>query len=405
MSKYVNINDSYTASGDGSEGNMYNLNQFIDAMYGESDTYYLTGVSTQYWVYLRNATIYPYDNTGYAFLGSMTMAYMGVIIYGGIFNHIELTGYYSYGPAILKYCYLNTLSAYANPYYYSQAYTANIYGCTIKQALVGGTVYPWYYEVPTVSSITAYFDYCYFECDVTGYPELTNLEYHNCISTKSRPTASATIIDTDNVTWDFVPGAPLPSSEQLTPELVTYPLFQLPSPPTGAQEQWVTDGIEFGLFGSLRSGFGSFYFKGILAEFHANAYIHPISQQVQFYDDSDENPTSWLWDFGDGHTSIVQNPAHTYSTPGNYTVTLTASNADSTNTEIKPDYIFVYSVDFSGEPISGLAELSVQFTDLSSGTPLVWLWNFGDGETSTVQNPLHVYRRAGRYNVTLTVGY
>lgn len=58
---------------------------------------------------------------------------------------------------------------------------------------------------------------------------------------------------------------------------------------------------------------------------------------------------------------------------------------------------------FSGLPISGEAPLSVQFTDSSINTPVEWLWTFGDGETSTEQNPLHVYADAGIYDVGLTV--
>jgi len=58
---------------------------------------------------------------------------------------------------------------------------------------------------------------------------------------------------------------------------------------------------------------------------------------------------------------------------------------------------------FSGIPTSGGAPLSVQFTDISIGYPTTWAWDFGDGYTSTEQNPLHVYENAGTYAVTLTV--
>jgi len=58
--------------------------------------------------------------------------------------------------------------------------------------------------------------------------------------------------------------------------------------------------------------------------------------------------------------------------------------------------------DFSGTPLSGLAPLSVVFTDLSTNTPTSWTWNFGDGSTSTAQNPSHTYAVAGSYTVLLT---
>ncbi len=60
--------------------------------------------------------------------------------------------------------------------------------------------------------------------------------------------------------------------------------------------------------------------------------------------------------------------------------------------------------DFSGLPNSGSAPLIVRFTDLSSGTPASWLWDFGDGKTSVAQNPPHVYESEGTYSVSLTAG-
>ncbi len=58
--------------------------------------------------------------------------------------------------------------------------------------------------------------------------------------------------------------------------------------------------------------------------------------------------------------------------------------------------------DFSGSPTSGTAPLSVNFTDLSSGNPDTWSWDFGDGGSSTAQNPSHTYQNAGSYTVALT---
>jgi len=59
--------------------------------------------------------------------------------------------------------------------------------------------------------------------------------------------------------------------------------------------------------------------------------------------------------------------------------------------------------DFSGSPASGTAPLTVKFTDISSGAPTSWLWNFGDGGVSTDQNPTYVYIEQGSFNVSLTV--
>ena len=129
---------------------------------------------------------------------------------------------------------------------------------------------------------------------------------------------------------------------------------------------------------------------------------------VQFTDTSTRGPTSWLWSFGDGGTSTEQNPQHTYATPGLYSVTLTATNEYGSDTETKTNYITVYgpvTAQFTATPTAGLTPLTVQFTDLSTGGPTSWLWTFGDGGTSTEQNPQHTYTTAGAHTVTLTASH
>jgi len=61
------------------------------------------------------------------------------------------------------------------------------------------------------------------------------------------------------------------------------------------------------------------------------------------------------------------------------------------------------SANFSASPTSGVAPLSVQFSDTSSGSISSWSWNFGDGQTSTSQNPQHTYTNTGTYTVSLSV--
>lgn len=61
------------------------------------------------------------------------------------------------------------------------------------------------------------------------------------------------------------------------------------------------------------------------------------------------------------------------------------------------------TADFTASPTSGTAPLAVSFTDVSTGGPTGWSWNFGDGNTSTQQNPTHTYSTAGTYSVSLTV--
>lgn len=133
-------------------------------------------------------------------------------------------------------------------------------------------------------------------------------------------------------------------------------------------------------------------------------------QSVSFTDLSSQNPTSWSWDFGDGNNSTQQNPSHTYTAPGVYTVSLTASNADGSGTETKVDYITVVNptaptADFSGTPTTVTVGGSVDFTDLSTGVPSGWNWTFTGGtpSTSTAQNPTGItYNATGLYQVSLT---
>ena len=119
--------------------------------------------------------------------------------------------------------------------------------------------------------------------------------------------------------------------------------------------------------------------------------------------------TAWAWDFGDGTTSTEQHPSHTYTEAGTYDISLTVTTDVGTASESKADYITVNVLPeaaFSASPTSGIALLSVVFTDLSTpgSSPITaWVWDFGDGGTSTEQNPAHTYTEAGTYDISLTV--
>ncbi len=136
-----------------------------------------------------------------------------------------------------------------------------------------------------------------------------------------------------------------------------------------------------------------------VANFSSNVTIGKNPLSVQFKDLS-ENATKWSWDFGDGAHSTEQNPVHTYLAAGNYIVTLTVNNSAGSNTLTKNNYIVATN---SGDNIiGGFAPFTVKFRDQSTNAAS-WQWNFGDGNTSTEQNPKHTYSNAGRYVVTLTV--
>ncbi len=147
---------------------------------------------------------------------------------------------------------------------------------------------------------------------------------------------------------------------------------------------------------------------GPVAGFTANPTAGFAPLEVQFSDVSAGDPVSWAWEFGDGNTSSDQNPVNTYNKGGFFTVSLTVSNADGTSVETKTNLIDVFEssgpvAEFSADVTSGFAPLAVQFSDLSAGGPESWAWEFGDGNTSSEQNPKNTYNVAGLFNVSLTV--
>ena len=146
----------------------------------------------------------------------------------------------------------------------------------------------------------------------------------------------------------------------------------------------------------------------IIAGFSATPTSGNAPLTVAFTDTSTGSPTSRLWNFGDGVTSIDPKPVHTYTRSGKYTVGLTVSNNAASYPVTKSDYIVVNASNppvaaFSASPISGNAPLAVTFTDKSTGSPTSWIWDFGDGTTYNIRNPPHIYTQAGNYTVKLTV--
>ena len=151
--------------------------------------------------------------------------------------------------------------------------------------------------------------------------------------------------------------------------------------------------------------------------FNASPRYGALPLQVTFSDQSIGSPTSFYWQFGDGTTSTEQNPTHTYGMAGKYPVALQSKNnqtggygmwdgfitvtngvvPEPTPTQVPGDIISGFTV----FPMNGTAPLSVQFIDTSSGNPVSWLWDFGDGTTSTLQNPIHEYTAEGSYSVTI----
>jgi len=119
---------------------------------------------------------------------------------------------------------------------------------------------------------------------------------------------------------------------------------------------------------------------------------------------------SYLWDFGDGTTSTEFEPTHVYDGAlSSYAVTLTATNSlNCPNTLTQSDYIQITAPPIAQFSVDPGIEISIpsytfSFIDESTNNPAQWLWDFGDGITSTDKNPKHTYPDTGLYKVTLKV--
>jgi PKD repeat protein len=145
-----------------------------------------------------------------------------------------------------------------------------------------------------------------------------------------------------------------------------------------------------------------------MADFTASntSGIQPL--YVQFTDTStttDATIDLWAWDFGDGNTSVLQNPSHTYEVPGTHTANLTITNTSYSLVSTKLTTITVYkqpTADFSSFSTQGTAPFTTYFydtsTNLNSG-PYTYYTDFGDGNTSTEQNLYFTWNITGTYDV------
>jgi PKD repeat protein len=152
-----------------------------------------------------------------------------------------------------------------------------------------------------------------------------------------------------------------------------------------------------------------------MVNFSANVTKSSTPLTVAFSGHASGVPFHWFWSFGDGEGSTEQNPVHTYTTPGTYTVALMVYGNNGLGNETKPAYISATApvtpeptpdprapvANFTMSRTSGQAPLFVRFVDTSAGSPTSWRWTF-DTKWTLSQNPAVVFRQAGTYPVTLT---
>ncbi|MBM3435746.1 MAG: PKD domain-containing protein, partial [Bacteroidetes bacterium] len=156
-----------------------------------------------------------------------------------------------------------------------------------------------------------------------------------------------------------------------------------------------------------------------VANFSANILDPAVGETVTFTDLSTNTPTSWNWSFNPstvtyagGTSSTSVNPKVQFNEPGHYSVTLTVSNTEGEDSEIKTDYILAALpplANFEADDTSPTDAQIVTFTDLSTNDPTSWAWVFNPtsvtymgGTNSSSQNPQVIFNDGGYYHVTLT---
>lgn len=150
-----------------------------------------------------------------------------------------------------------------------------------------------------------------------------------------------------------------------------------------------------------------------IAAFNASPNTGSSPLTVNFTNNTTGLPTSYSWTFGDGTSSTLISPTHQYTnnvsgSTVNYTVTLTATNAGGSNSISKTisvsnnSNVSLPTASFNANLVSGMSPLTVSFTNTSSNATS-YLWNFGNGITSTAVSPVHTYINKTGSTVTYTV--
>ena len=145
------------------------------------------------------------------------------------------------------------------------------------------------------------------------------------------------------------------------------------------------------------TGLGS----SIFSDFNISTQ-NQCSAKFTFTDVSVGNPTSWLWNFGDGNTSTLQNPSHGYANIGSYTVELIVCNqfgCDTSSQTVNAQFILEYEINYSG---AEFVDSTINF-EVVGANVIAITWNFGDNTGLPGLTPSHVYSDSGTYIITASV--
>lgn len=177
----------------------------------------------------------------------------------------------------------------------------------------------------------------------------------------------------------------------------------------GSDDFPVTDDAYSETNGSTNCNLGVVKFEFNFIGPDANISGSPLSGCAPLtidFTNSSMDAVTYNWDFGDGTTSTESTPTHTFTEPGTYTVNFTAIDEDACDPEDEAILtVNVYGfpeADFTYTPNPANIYTVVDYTDASTDA-VSWNWDFGDGASSTVQNPSHQYTLPGTYTVCLKV--
>ena len=221
---------------------------------------------------------------------------------------------------------------------------------------------------------------------------IPNLPVRGCIPLTVSPVPVITLLDAvTSYQWDFGDGgtSTLANPTHTYVAQGTYNVRLIITTSSGCTDTLL-------LNGAVRAG------SKPIANFSATPIPVCANQEVQFTDLS-VPADEWLWDFGDGITSAVQNPLHAYTDTGFFTVRLIATNNGCPDTIVRNNYIYVLPPIARFNVVANCSNRSqFSFVDQSIA-PLTWAWDFGDGGTAIIQNPVHSFPALGAYTVRLIV--
>lgn len=169
--------------------------------------------------------------------------------------------------------------------------------------------------------------------------------------------------------------------------------------------------------GGCKIGDQDFEFPFTVYSTPVTAFTMPASvcvgTPVTFKDkstDGSKTIKSWIWKFGDGTTSDLQNPVHTYTKPGLDTISLTSISEtgcqSTTQKIIQVNNLPVAAFTYTNSVFKDFTVIFKDASTIAAGTIIKWVWDFGDGTTATRTNNSvfeHTYKAAGMYQVKLTV--